>query len=165
MGNAKRDEAAVQLASRPVRRGLQDDPLRQISFRHDSSKVTLSPHLVADLVLNDWSFEYRGRTFIDHESRQRGQGYWQSRIAKNLPGFVKYGGAKYIGKSIKSVSAPGFFLVCRTEVKGTASCCWPGVSALGRRIRDENGGHRKYIVKIARYQLRSVVAAGLESSA
>lgn len=102
-GSRKRDEHAVMLSKHAVRRGLQDDPLRQISFRPDSAKITLSPHLVADLVLNDWSFQYRGRTFVDHESRQRGKGYWQQRIAKRMPGFVKYGGAKYIARSIQKV--------------------------------------------------------------
>lgn len=99
----KRDALAFELATRPVRRDVVDDPRKQISFRPGSWRTTLSPHLVAELVMNDWSFEYRGHTFVDEASRARGKSFWQSRIAKNLPGFVKYKGADFIAKSIQKV--------------------------------------------------------------
>lgn len=108
-GVSKRDEHAFNLATRPVRRDLQDDPLRQISFREDSTRIALSPHLVADMLLNDHRFEYRGRTFIDHEGRKRSQNYWQRSIAKRIPGFVKYGGAKILARNIANVRTQSLY--------------------------------------------------------
>lgn len=55
----KRHELAFDLASRPVKRGTIDDPLRQMSFRHGSWRTRLSPHLLADFLLNDFQFSYR----------------------------------------------------------------------------------------------------------
>lgn len=55
----KRNELAFDLATRPVRRGATDDPLRQMTFREDSWRTRLSPHLLADYLLNDFQMEYR----------------------------------------------------------------------------------------------------------
>ena len=55
----RRDHVAFDLASRPVRRGIWDDPLRQMSFRDGTIRAQISPHLLADLLVNDWEFDYR----------------------------------------------------------------------------------------------------------
>lgn len=55
----KRDHLAYDLSTRPVRRGIEDDPARSLSFRPGTWRARMSPKLLAEAVTNDWRFEYR----------------------------------------------------------------------------------------------------------
>lgn len=41
------------------KRSAPEDPLRQMTFRDDTWRTQLSPHLVADLFVDDWQMSYK----------------------------------------------------------------------------------------------------------
>jgi hypothetical protein len=80
-----------------------EDPLRTMTFKDDSHRGILSPHLVADWIINDFEIEWQGQTYATKQFQQV-HANWRNRFAARVGSSVaKYAGPYLIGDKLNKV--------------------------------------------------------------
>lgn len=81
----------------------EEDPLRYLSWREDSARARVSPHLLADFLLNNFQVEHRGHAFTAPEMQVGNAVGWERALRKGAGKLAKFAGPKVIGKVIENV--------------------------------------------------------------